>query len=204
MSANTLALPIDELNEEMYGDFGSRLCAILLDLVFLAPLGIVEYFLDSFGKNFHLCTILLNFMFFIWYRIYLVKKYGGTPGKLLSGIKIIKLNWQPIGWKEAFLRESVVVSLTIITNIVIVYAIAKADNSHYLSLTWTKKSHYLTSFYPLFFRVTSWMFNIWTWGELVVLLTNKKKRALHDFIAGTLVVKIKYLNNANAVISEPE
>jgi uncharacterized RDD family membrane protein YckC len=32
--------------------------------------------------------------------------------------------------------------------------------------------------------------NIWVWSELVVLLTNRKRRALHDFIAGTVVIKV--------------
>jgi uncharacterized RDD family membrane protein YckC len=33
--------------------------------------------------------------------IYLVKKYGGTPGKLIVGIKIIKLDGTDVTWKEA-------------------------------------------------------------------------------------------------------
>jgi uncharacterized RDD family membrane protein YckC len=27
------------------------------------------------------------------------------------------------------------------------------------------------------------------WGEFLVLLTNRERRALHDFIAGTVVVR---------------
>jgi len=30
---------------------------------------------------------------------------------------------------------------------------------------------------------------IWIGSELLVMLTNKKRRALHDFIAGTVVIK---------------
>lgn len=30
--------------------------------------------------------------------------------------------------------------------------------------------------------------SVWFWSELVILLTNEKRRALHDFIAGTIVV----------------
>lgn len=31
---------------------------------------------------------------------------------------------------------------------------------------------------------------VWFWSEIVVLLSNKKRRAVHDFIAGTVVVKV--------------
>ena len=41
---------------------------------------------------------------------------------------------------------------------------------------------------PSWYKPIEVLFNIWTWGELIVLLTNRKRRALHDFIAGTVVV----------------
>ena len=34
----------------------------------------------------------------------------------------------------------------------------------------------------------------WMWSELLVLLFNKKRRALHDFIAGTVVIKVVTLS----------
>jgi uncharacterized RDD family membrane protein YckC len=30
---------------------------------------------------------------------------------------------------------------------------------------------------------------LWGWSELIVLLLNEKRRALHDFIAGTVVIR---------------
>ena len=33
---------------------------------------------------------------------------------------------------------------------------------------------------------------LWTWSELIVMLTNRQRRALHDFIAGTVVIKKEY------------
>ena len=32
------------------------------------------------------------------------------------------------------------------------------------------------------------MQQIWIWSEFVVLLFNRRKRAIHDFIAGTVVI----------------
>jgi len=33
------------------------------------------------------------------------------------------------------------------------------------------------------------LYAVWVYGELIVLLTNKKRRALHDFLAGTVVIR---------------
>jgi uncharacterized RDD family membrane protein YckC len=36
-----------------------------------------------------------------------------------------------------------------------------------------------------------WAGQIWTSSELVVILLNRRRRALHDFIAGTVVVRVR-------------
>jgi uncharacterized RDD family membrane protein YckC len=42
---------------------------------------------------------------------------------------------------------------------------------------------------------------LWSWAEIITMLTNKKRRAVHDFIAGTVVVRTQFLE-ARAVISQ--
>ena len=44
---------------------------------------------------------------------------------------------------------------------------------------------------PSWNRPLSWAANIWFWSELLVLLTNQQRRALHDFLAGTVVIHAK-------------
>ena len=56
---------------------------------------------------------------------------------------------------------------------------------------------------PILFSVYTWLTNIWIYSEFIVLLTNKRKRAIHDYIAGTVIIKSKYeeaiLNNMKTV-----
>ena len=40
----------------------------------------------------------------------------------------------------------------------------------------------------------------WVWSEFIVMLTNRKRRALHDFIAGTVVVIRERRQGTAAVI----
>jgi hypothetical protein len=46
----------------------------------------------------------------------------------------------------------------------------------------------------------------WFFAEVLTMLTNRKRRALHDFIAGTVVVRtnIDYSNAASEKMPEPD
>jgi len=37
--------------------------------------------------------------------------------------------------------------------------------------------------------VVNILMQVWIWGEFLTMLFNKKRRAVHDFMAGTVVVR---------------
>ena len=180
--------------DNIYAGFWIRFGSLMLDFIFIIPVTILNLYLNSLGKNIYFFTIIPNFLFGLWYNIYLPKRFGGTPGKLLVGIKILRIDGLKIGWKEAILRHIVLLIFTFLNIALTIYCVLKADNSIYLSLSWLKKSQYLTSFSPLLFKIYAWSSNIWIYSELIVLLTNKRKRAIHDYIASTVIVKGKYID----------
>jgi len=49
-----------------------------------------------------------------------------------------------------------------------------------------------------------WVEQPWFLLEAIVLVVNKRKRAIHDLIAGTVVVKAKYIDEIRRVMNEPE
>jgi uncharacterized RDD family membrane protein YckC len=42
---------------------------------------------------------------------------------------------------------------------------------------------------PAWHPTVTVLLQIWVWGEFVTMLFNKKRRAVHDFIAGTVVIR---------------
>jgi uncharacterized RDD family membrane protein YckC len=52
--------------------------------------------------------------------------------------------------------------------------------------------------------VSDWVSQAWLWSELVVLLLNAKRRALHDFIAGTVVIRVRPAPAAHSPVARPE
>ena len=197
-------LQIKGINDSLYGGFWLRLGALLLDGIFVMPVVFLALYLNSFGKNIYFLTFIPNLLFGLWYGIYLPKKYGGTPGKLVVGLKIVRLDGETIGWKESIWRYSINLVITIFSVTMMTVCILKADNSVYTGLSWLKQSLYLTSLAPTFFTIHTWTNNIWVYGELVVLLTNKRKRAIHDFIARTVIVKSKYIDQIRQTMQEDE
>jgi uncharacterized RDD family membrane protein YckC len=177
----------------LYAGFAPRLGSLLLDFLFVLPIVGLNFWLNSFGLGAHIFSALFNLLFFTFYHVFLVAKYGGTPGKLVVGIKVVKLNFEPVGIREAALRYSVEFGLLILSNAMLIYALTQADVAYYISLPWIERAKYLTSFYPTLQIIYMFASNIWVWGELIVLLTNEKKRAVHDFIAGTVIVDVNYL-----------
>ncbi|MBB4805994.1 putative RDD family membrane protein YckC [Chryseobacterium defluvii] len=186
-------LRIEGINDNIYAGFGTRLASLLLDAIILSPLIFIILFINSFSLDMFFYTIVPNLLFNLWYNIYLPKQYGGTPGKLIMGMQILKLNGQYITFKEAFLRHLLTLMLTAFSVTLMINSILKADEVTFENLSWIKQSQYLMSLSPVLFTIYSWVSNAWTWSELIVLLTNPRKRALHDYVAGTVIVKKDYV-----------
>ena len=201
MNNKQAPLSIEGINENIYAGFWIRLGSLLLDGLITTPVIFLTLYLDGLSMNAYYFTIIPGLIFNFWYRIYLVKKHGGTPGKLILGIKILKINGEDVTWKESILRHIVTFILTIFASVLTIIALSKADGEYYESLTWKTRQQYLVTLTPLLFTIYTWTLNIWTYSELFILLFNKRKRALHDFIAGTVIVRTKYIDKLREVMS---
>ncbi len=189
-------LEIEGITDNLYAGFWIRLGSLLLDTLFVLPIFFLILYVNGLGKNIYFYTIIPNLAFALWYNIYLPKKYGGTPGKLVAGVKIIRLDGEAIGYKEATLRYSYSIELvlTILSSIWMTNFLLQADDVIFTSLGWMQRTQYLMTLSPGFLKFYNWASNIWIYSEFIVLLTNKRKRAIHDFIAGTVIVRAKYVN----------
>ena len=89
-----------------YAGFWPRLGALLLDFLIQLPLLAICFWSIVKYRLFNLYSIIPSTLFGLFYSVYLVRRYGGTPGKLIAGVCIRKLGGEPVGYREAFLRYS--------------------------------------------------------------------------------------------------
>ena len=193
MTNQKIPLKTTGINEDIYAGFGVRLTSLILDFIILLPIFLLTLYVNGLNLNSYYFTFIPYYVFNFWYYIYLVKKYGGTPGKLILGIKIVKIDGNDVTWREAILRDIVSLMLGFFYIFIIIYSISKADSDQFENISWLKKQTYLLTFSPLIYPLYKWADNIWIGSELVVLLFNKRRRAIHDYIANTVIVKKIYL-----------
>jgi uncharacterized RDD family membrane protein YckC len=171
-----------------YAGFAPRLASLLLDFIIMLPLMALSFWGSSQFRLFDLYYFLPGILFGLFYSVYLVRRFGGTPGKLMVGIRIRKVDGEPVGYREAFLRYLPDFILCILMSIAFLLPIFHMSDSEYHSLGFMERTKRMVELAPSWYKPLQWIQNAWVWGELLVLLTNRKRRAIHDFIAGTVVV----------------
>lgn len=174
-----------------YAGFWQRFGAYWLDVICWLPLTAVLFWLNEKSRLAH--AVYFTPLLFIgaWYHIYLVKRYGGTPGKLLLNLRIVRTDGSAVGYKEAFLRHLPLLILGSLVSFSVVMASMNITDAEYFRLGWKERHLRLTELAPEWYGPVVVIQNIWVWSEFVVMMTNRKRRALHDFIAGTVVISTK-------------
>jgi uncharacterized RDD family membrane protein YckC len=170
-----------------YAGFWSRLWAMLVDGVLLgAPL----YPLMRLQNRSWLVALLLQLplcLLQLAYNVYCHGRWGQTVGKMVAKIRVVNVDARAISWRQAFLRSSVDAVINVTFAVSMMTALSRIGPDEYFALAPPDRWQRIVTLAPFHDALTyaSWG---WFWGELVVLLFNRRKRALHDFIAGTVVV----------------
>jgi uncharacterized RDD family membrane protein YckC len=111
------------------------------------------------------------------YSVFFHSRYGQTLGKMATRIKVVDLSGRPIGIRQALWRDGPTILLCLATA---AFGIRAAlDGVNPLSF------EFLAIIPPLLVYANM----IWIMAEFLTMLTNRRRRAIHDWIASTLVVR---------------
>jgi len=158
-------------------------------MVVLAPVIIAMSFWTSTASR----TIALSFelplaVAFAFYNIYFVGRWGRTIGKMAVKIRVVRLNGGEAGFKRAFYRHAVDLGFSIATSALTIYALMSVTDHEYSMLMFEERLNLVENKAGVWIGILNWLSIAWGGSELIVLLLNKKRRALHDYIAGTVVI----------------
>lgn len=173
----------------IYAGFWQRFAAFWLDFLIFIPLIAVVMWADHTFRLFSLYYFVPGQVIALWFNVYLVKRYGGTPGKRLMRIRIVRLDGSPVGYPEAFIRHVVLFVLALGLALASVMVNWQMTDAEYHSMAWLDRAIHVQENLPVWAGPVNILMNIWIWGEFIVMMTNRKRRALHDFMAGTVVVR---------------
>ena len=173
-----------------YAGFWPRLASMLLDCLIMLPLIALVSWGKSHYRLFDIYYFIPGILFELFYSVYLVKRFGGKPGKLITGIRIRKLNGEPVAYREAILRYFPDFLFGLLLDISSLVALFHMSDVEYFSLSKIARYDRIIELAPSWYQTMKLLSQVWFCSELIVLLTNKKRRAVHDFIAGTVVVHV--------------
>lgn len=171
-----------------YSTYGSRLSAAIVDGIIVGGLSLVITFIDNFSNEVYPLTGGLQIAFLLFYYVYLVQASGATPGKRISGLKIVKLDGTDVGWTEAVLRYLPQFLIVLLSNLVTVAALSVADTGAD-GQSWWEKILVLSSQQEI--EITRYVSIAWLLANTITLISTKNKRALHDIIAKTVVISTR-------------
>lgn len=167
---------------EKYMTIWPRFFAGFVDAAIFLPLEISIFFFDSiFGLP--ISPYMLDGAYtVIWfgYSIFMHARYGQTIGKRICKIKVIKnADQTPIGLRAALIRDSVPLTLYFGS---LVFGLGQNASG---------------------WEITNNILFGWFLVEIMSALTNEKRRAIHDFIAGTVVVRVTSIHSTPISSTEP-
>lgn len=204
MKKELLPTRFNGINEVVYAGFWVRVAAKLLDFIVLLPIMGLVFYINSISKTASINVLIPNLLFGLAFEVVLVKIYGGTPGKLILGLKIIQKNGENIDWKASFYRYSVEFFLAFLGVYVMFLTLNLIDDSTYASLGFMQRNQFLSTVNPIPMKIQSWTNLGWIIIGSIVLISNARKRTTHDFIAGTVVIKSIYLNQIRENVNSTE
>jgi uncharacterized RDD family membrane protein YckC len=171
-----------------YAGFGARFAAGFIDFLIWSPALALSWWGSNHWRVWGFYEPGFEIALGIFYNMYLVRKLSGTPGKRLMNLKIYRVDGNPIGYREAILRNLVDSILGAAYAVGMMIALSHMPETKYFSFSHLGRVNAISALAPAWVVPLSRLSNIWAWSELVVMLTNHKRRALHDFMAGTVVV----------------
>lgn len=169
---------VERLEQEDFIGFWKRVLATILDLlIILIPAVIVYWIFNLLAVSLHSeIPIILEYIFFVVFDVFMIVRFGGTPGKLVLKMKIVNQQGNIPTLKEALIRNIFRIISTIFSMIVGVSLYDLTVISTTLNL-WAPLATDLSKILGLIMLV-----------DYLFVAFTPRKRALHDMMAGTYVV----------------
>ena len=169
---------------------GQRIGAAFLEFVVWLPLLGLQALLNNISNTLDVVCMVLYQVIVMLIYVGMVRFFGGTPGKLILGLRVVMLDRTAATWKASLLRYSVYGTLGAVMCTGQVIARLNVAND-YMSLDYLSRSMALQAQTPWWVMLVTGLTFVWLVACFISMLTNKQHRTLYDFQAGTVVVSTR-------------
>jgi uncharacterized RDD family membrane protein YckC len=124
-------LPTSIHGKKPYAGFWIRLGAAIIDTLVMMLIIFCIYHLHDINLLLTTFLIIVTALLFATYNAYFNATFGGTLGKLASGIRVTKPNGHKISWQEAWYRSSIDLAFAALFLIIELWAFSSIEWNTY-------------------------------------------------------------------------
>jgi uncharacterized RDD family membrane protein YckC len=172
--------------EQRYRTFGPRFWTWPVDSCVLLPLSTAISMLESLNLPRVLAALLVIIESLAWliYTVTMHARCGQTVGKMVTKVRVVDSRTEgKISWRQASIRDGIPMILSLG---LVAYEVYGILSGRFTVRSFENSQAFNNNGLILFLTVIP---GLWFLAEVLTMLTNRKRRALHDFIAGTVVVR---------------
>jgi len=126
------------------------------------------------------------------YEVGTTMRWGQTFGKMFTGVQVRHTDFTRIGFGRALARSAVMIALGCLSIFYELHLIGFIPREIVQAIPFEYIVVFARHFSPDFhLMLLLWPVAIWEIAELVTMLFHPKRRAIHDLIAGTVVVQTR-------------
>lgn len=155
--------------------------AALLDGIIFIPLLFIAKWVYINTSNIYILFAWITFMVFapLIYSVFLHYKFGQTYGKWVMEVKVVDISEsRNLTLTQSILRDSFYLVVALIGFFYYGFLLTGTGDKEFLF-----NNYWRFADSPVFY---------WTIIELMTMLTNSKRRSLHDFISKSIVARTKF------------
>lgn len=169
-----------------YQTFWKRFLAGIVDSIVFIPLMVADALILQEGRPVPLLVswAIVSYMSYSVYSVAMHAIYGQTLGKMVTKVKVLASSEMSIpGFRRALLRDSVYIVMMIVS---VIWFIVILFREGFTAAYWESSVNWAIGFFSMG----------WVFLEFVTMLANSRRRALHDFIGGTVVVNPPFIQSS--------
>ena len=153
----------------------------MIDGVVFVPIHLLDYYLLDAERGRYTLVVwgLLSYSAYWVYSVSLHARYGQTLGKMATKVRVLDRSEERVpSVRQAFIRDSPYIVLNALSLLWFLYLVLSGHCTSWIDIVSGPGMVMLVGNFVLLLV------------EVITVLTNSKRRALHDFIAGTIVVRV--------------
>lgn len=169
----------EQVHPDDYVGFWKRVLISFIDfLILLLPTYLLNrIFVSAAVSVDSSLPLFIQFALLAGFNIFMVVKYGGTPGKLILGVRIVNEEGRSPVLRQALIRDSFFIVNRFLA-VIISLSTTELENITSSLTNWIPLASGLNAF-------LGWVIVI----DCLFVAFTQRNRAVHDMMAGTYVVK---------------